>query len=64
MKLPRQILSILVVSIIMTAPVEADVDYSIMNKIELEIFEKTFFEKDKINFMGGILALQGKSSSY
>ena len=58
MKLPRQILSILVVSIIMTAPVKADVDYSIMNKIELEIFEKTFFEKDKINFMGGILALQ------
>ena len=58
MKLPMQILSILVVSIIMTAPVEADVDYSIPNKIELEIFEKTFFEKGKINFMGGILALQ------
>ena len=58
MKLPREILSILVVSIIMAAPVEAEFNNEIRFKIELDQFQKTFFEKGKINYFGGVAVLQ------
>ena len=58
MKLPRQILCILVVSMIIATPVEAENKYEIRFKIELDQYQKIFFEKGKINYFGGIAVLQ------
>ena len=43
---------------VMAAPVEAEFNYEIRSKIGLEQFQKTFFEKGKINYFGGIAVLQ------
>ncbi len=43
---------------VMAAPVEAEFNYEIRSKIGLEQFQKTFFDKGKINYFGGIAVLQ------
>ncbi len=43
---------------VIAAPVEAEFNYEIRSKIGLEQFQKTFFEKGKINYFGGIAVLQ------
>ncbi len=43
---------------VMAEPVEAEFNYEIRSKIGLEQFQKTFFEKGKINYFGGIAVLQ------